>query len=187
MEEKQMSQIELGYSVESHVDATAPPQRIIFRWLKIDTAGGLNILYASEGEPTDDNIESFIDKLGYPVSAVPMVPGRDSPLDVRCTEDCWMVFYLDGDWNWQFSNKPGLNSGFSTKKNFGPKYGNLVHVMNNGDRLHGRLDRDGCRLLYFRAKCGNVHFQDGFNLHVDLVLQLGKSTTLIIDPIIRNP
>lgn len=184
-----MTQIELGYSITDEVDLESPPRLIIFRWLDIESDGSINIKYIANDPPVETTIEDFVKTVkDYPVKAESKILAfADSPLDVKCTEDCWMVFYLDGAWNWQFSSKPGLNSGFSTKKNFGGKYSNLVHVMQGGQEIKGPLDRDGCRLLYLRAKCTNVPFKDGFNLHVDLVLPNGKSTTLIIDPMIRNP
>lgn len=184
-----MTQIELGYSITDEVDLASPPSRIIFRWLDIESNGSINIKYIAHNDPVEMSIEDFIKSVkDYPVKAeTKILPFADSPLDVKCTEDCWMVFYLDSAWNWQFSSKDGLNSGFSTKKPFGGKYSNLVHVMQGGEEIKGPLKRDGCRLLYLRAKCTNAHFKDGFNLHVDLVLPNDKSTTLIIDPMIRNP
>ena len=184
-----MTQIELGHSIIDEVDLASMPNRIMFRWLDIESNGSINIKYIANEPPFTMDINDFIKTVkDYPEKTEAQILSfADSPLDVRCTEDCWMVFYLDGAWNWQFSSKEGLNSGFSTKKPFGGKYSNLVHVMKGGVEIKGKLDRDGCRLLYLRSKCLNADFKDGFNLHVDLVLRNNKSTTLIIDPMIRNP
>jgi hypothetical protein len=184
-----MSQIELGYSVEQHIDDLSIVNKVLFRWLQIEANGSINITYISDAPPLEVSIDDFLLTLNdYPENPRNgIMAADDSPLDVSCKENCWMVFYLDGKWNWQFSRKNGLNSGFSTKQECSGKYGNLTHVMKGGERIKGPLNKDGCRLLYVKAKCSNVDFKDGFNLHVDLVLPGNKSTTLIIDPVVRNP
>jgi hypothetical protein len=150
-----------------------------------------NAFYANDGDDIieDQNIDEFIDYLveGGPL---PIERATTSPLDLNCKSDCYIVFHLDPEINWQFSTSGDC---FTTKNDQASKYYGLHQVMWDGVRVPGGEPIDEyCRILYFRARCKNYKFRDGFNLVIDLRLGYDddgneRRTKVVLDPDIRNP
>lgn len=195
------SEITLGHTLPATASSVSAPKydRIIYRLIdyKIDGQGRINILYINLNQkPFDYELEAFLNTI-LPASPFvdPEYSGRtSSPLDINCQEKCHIVLQLANGKNWQFSE---VGDCFSTKKNYGNKYCDLWHVLDDGTKIGGGKELpEGCRILYFTAEGDKTTFWDGFNLRVDIVLddlllpdgnKEKRRTKLIIDPDIRNP
>ena len=188
----------LGHRIPQDTATGPRPSRIIFREIDMytDTNGKIVLEYTNDSDGViDEDINVFIDGLIRPYRATGMpVVRTGSPLDLNCKEDCFIVFMLSSLVNWQFSSSGDC---FLTKQ-VETRYSDLYHVHEDGTRIPaGEPVGDNCRLLYFRARCGNYGYQDGFNLVIDLDMdpitnpQTGdvelRRTKIIFDPDIRNP
>lgn len=179
------------------VPDTSPPTRIIYREIDIDidkTKFKINVIYRlPHNQPKYDDIDNFITRIiNKPTSRPPGAGEVTSPLDLNCQENCYIVFKLASDWNWQFD--PDGNA-FTTKVQES-KYFNLVHARYVGGKVvktgPGEAPGEGCKLLYLRARGETNQYDDGFNLVVELNLDPTptgdkRRTKLVIDPDIRNP
>ncbi len=190
----------VGYPIPTLPDPT-PPKRIIYREIDIEVNPAtmdINIVYLDHNEPKEGNIDRFLETvLAKPtVHQIPFTAAT-SPLDLNCKEDCYIIFRLADDWNWQFSPE---TDAFTTKDYENDKYFSLVHVLyDKATKLITKIDPgeapgEGCKTLYFRARGREAGYNDGFNLIVDLDLGITpgpnptkRRTKIVIDPDIRNP
>jgi hypothetical protein len=185
----------MGYRLPK-TGQTDLPNRVLFREIILDlsTPDKIDVVYLDHQKATTESISAFVArKTPYPQPSRPKLDEKSSPLDLHCEEDCFVAFMLSGFHNWWFSTDGDC---FTTKKDLGEKYSDLVHVTNEGVAYPtGVPIPEGCKLLYFRARCNNSNHQDGFNLRIELDLgdatvggKLEKRRTqLIIDPDIRFP
>jgi hypothetical protein len=190
----------IGYSLPVRSDPT-PPRRIIFK--EIDIVPGktvndypINLVYLPKNanDPPEDDLDNFIARvIDRPTSRAVGLIDSVSPLDLTCSEDCFIIFKLADTWNWQFQPE---GDAFTTKQDEGEKYFNLVHVKKVAGQVvkYPATESPGqsCKLLYFRARGTTTGYEDPFNLIVELVLGtdgLGnpRRTKLVIDPDIRYP
>lgn len=176
------------------VDPTIKVEQIIVARINMKPVGnspaGLEFFYDSISMPiAGSDIGKVISDILNGVAA--LVPsGRDapSPLDLKCTRPSYIVFHLNPDWNWRFSDK---DPAITTKKDCGDRYSALIHV--GADASQSRTPIADAKLIYFAANVPPPEYHDGINIHVDLPQKavddsgVRKVMRLILDPDIKNP
>jgi hypothetical protein len=135
-----------------------------------------------------NDIVGFIDDLRR--SGLPLTSTPETPLDLHVPKKCWMVIGLSRH-KWQFR---ATGDAITTKQKKDQSYANLVHVFPNGTTVPGGGQmQDNCQLVYFacvdppQGMTGTLPYEDGFNMHIDLIQANGKRLPLVIDPDIRFP
>ena len=116
----------------------------------------------------------------------------ESPLDINISDNCWIIFELDRNINWQFSrDSPHC---LTTKLNKYSNYFNLRHVTKENIFNGGTPPGENCNFIYFavgKKDSEFKNFNDAFNLHVEFLQKRYDGTPqrlkLLIDPEVRNP
>lgn len=189
-----------GYNI---LEATAFPWpspmiiKHVILTFKIDGDGKLRFWVAEISE--SDTAEDLAGMSNYAASKVGTHVGsqfRESPLDIKVTQQCWLLIQLDPDKNWQFT--PGQVPCTLKEEDLYGRNIQLRHVFSkNGKAIKGAVSDGGCQTIFFGVvQRGPVEGEVkpdpgrcGINLNVEFVQLDGtvaKKLQLIIDPDVPN-
>ena len=178
---------------ELHLPGNWKSEVILYRQINCYlTNEGIQFEFSAKEDNTTASLNNFIKGIR---DRPPMALGRESPLDIKVSKRCYVVFQLSGEYNWTFDPR---HDAVTTKNRRETTYFGLKHVRPRrlGDPIGAPVvATDGyiedCKIAYFAVEPSSKARKDPFNLHVRLGQVSNEGIprgdiVIIIDPDIRN-